>query len=156
LLDSGIEQWGQATTFTFLGVKVGAGNTPPAVTQTSLDSYLGVSDSVFSLNRGNAQDASLDYYSFTRFIWRLDAGTATGVIAELGPTYNTSTGTGDALMSRELVRDGAGDPTTIDKQENEILDIDYEIRAYQDPTDVVLPGQTINGVYYRYFAPFGY
>lgn len=146
LLDVGLEQWGEAVDLTFLGVKVGAGNTTPNVTQSALDSYLGVNDTTESRNLGNAQDAALDYYSFTRFIWRFNAGNATGVIAELGPTWDKNTGTGDKIMSRELIRDGAGDPTTINKGVNEILDVDYEIRGYQNPVDVVLPGQIINSV----------
>jgi hypothetical protein len=147
LLDQGLNQWGAtiATPY-FKGVKVGAGNSTPNVSQTDLDSYLGVNDTEEDVQRGADQDASLDWYQYTRFVWRFNAGNATGNIAELGPTYDKLTGQGDALISRELVRDGLGDPTVIAKGSDEILDIDYEIRGYQDTNDVVLPGQMINGV----------
>lgn len=105
---------------------VGTGNTAPAFTDTTLDVYL-ASASTEDATNSFVDDVSEPYWKFVR-VYRFNAGTATGNLAEVGTGWATND-----LLSRALILDGGGVPTTITVLADEYLDVTFEFRNYIDP-----------------------
>jgi len=110
---------------------VGSGNTAPAVNNLSMQSFLGMSGLAISNYVGNS--GSPDYYKYAVLVYRFNAGVATGNISEVGIGWGSASG---QLFSRALVLDDNGDPTTITKLSDEVLDVTYQLRLYPKLTDV--------------------
>lgn len=106
---------------------VGTGNSTPVASQVALDNFLastttaaaGVSDT------GGIQVTTAPYYWFGRRTWRFAVGVATGNISEIGLGWGNTT-----LWNRALVKDIAGNPTTITVLADEYLDVVSEVRVY--------------------------
>lgn len=124
---------------------VGAGNTPPAYTDTSLVSQIA---SIYGIN-GVDRVVSKTYVPGPPAYWRMintyrfGTGVAAGNIAEVGIFPHND----GRLFSRALVLDGAGNPTTLTVLSDEILDVTYELRFYLDTSDTV-GTFTIDGILY--------
>ncbi|GAG45715.1 unnamed protein product, partial [marine sediment metagenome] len=93
-----------------------------------------------------AQGAEPYYGSQTR-TWRFDEGDAAGILAEAGIGRGNCNIDGSDLWSRALIKDGAGDPTTIEVTANEWLDVSYQLRLYpghliDDTGSVLISGQS--------------
>lgn len=106
---------------------LGSGNTPPAVTDIGLDAVVG------SVNGGNLQNSTSEtsepwFWTQTR-VYRFAAGVATGTLAEIGVGHSNDN---VSLFSRALILDGIGNPTTINIDANEILDVTYKLLSYPD------------------------
>src|SRR5690606_29989085 len=111
---------------------VGTGNTPPSVSDTALVAQIASTSNRIENVGGSNQTA--DRYAFARVTFRFAAGAAAGNIAEIGILG----GSGDSvLLSRALILDGSGNPTTLTILSDEVLDATYEIRNYPPLTDVV-------------------
>lgn len=111
-------------------IAVGTGvQTEPQVTETQLGNLL---DKTFCNVRGvkefpivyDTTDLTTGYFSLF-FDAEFDYNEAVGDITELGLEPYTST---QGLMTRALIRDDQGNPTTLSKSSNEKLVIEYEIR----------------------------
>lgn len=111
--------------------QVGTGNTAPATTQTALASYLAGTSTQQSSVTGFS--AGSPYYGYARRVYRFAAGVAAGNLAEVGIARTTTTGN---LLSRALILDGGGSPTTITVLGDEFLDVTYELRQYAPVDDV--------------------
>lgn len=126
----------------------GTGSTPPAVTDTSLVSML----------PGNLRSAQ--YLRGSRFIKGYDSntkifthtieipfegskGAIQGNISELGLSYKTYVGNTE-FITRALVKDEQGNPTTISLGENDILTVHYTIGYTVDLTSSLLETKTVN------------
>ena len=115
---------------------VGTSSATPAVTDGALGAEVGGTTSIF------AQASSIDtpgrYLSF-QVTYTFAVGTATGNLSELGIGQNVS-----HLFSRALIKDGAGNPTTITVLADESLRVSYELRVSQTVLDynVVVDGYT--------------
>lgn len=124
--------------------RLGSGSSTPLVTQTALDAQLG-SQSTTTGAIGAA--AAAPYYGWARCSARFQAGNATGNISEIGLG---ATAAGADLWCRALILDTGGNPTTITKLADEIIDVNYEIRVYAPTGDVagsiLLGGVTYNTV----------
>lgn len=122
---------------------VGTGTATPLVTDTSLGNKLAHTSTATSSTTGGS--ASAPYYGSHTVVYRFAAGTATGNLTELGIGY-----TSVDLFSRTLIKDGAGNPTTITVLPAEALDVTYELRLYPPSADVahstVISGVTYTGV----------
>ncbi|QEG09653.1 tail fiber [Xanthomonas phage Pagan] len=121
---------------------VGSGSATPAFTDTALGAQVAQVGRTTSDNGGTT---TAPYYAYSRCQYQFPAGTATGVLSELGAkAYNSNT---DAyiLSTRALIKDSAGNPTTITVLSDEILVVTYELRMYVDTTPVVTT-ETIKGV----------
>lgn len=116
--------------------QVGTGTTPPAATDTALVAPVGAGGSVTSTGGGNAQGIVIGppRYAYDRRVHRLAAGVGTGNLAELGIGW--AAGTGATLYNRALILDGSGNPITITKLADEILDVTYELRTYIPTSDI--------------------
>ena len=99
---------------------VGSGNTTPTTSDVNLVSYLGYGDQ-YSFTQGNY--GSPNYVHYGRWVYRFNAGNGTGNISEVGLANSSN-----QVSSRALILDGLGNPTTITKLSDEILDVTYELQ----------------------------
>lgn len=113
---------------------VSSENTEPKVTDSTI-TVLGVS------NYGGTGDGvktkqviNQPYWVGYQRIVRFGAGVGTGNIAKIAVSNNN---TGTDLFSIALVKDGNGNPTTITKLADEVLDVAYELRTYLSDKDTV-------------------
>lgn len=139
---------------------IGTGNAAPTVNDGSLGGFLsGVdsvgavgSDGVTPISGGIITDGQITTATVAPWFisqirtYRFPPGAGTGILAEVGiaSTKNPATGT---LFARELIRDGVGVPTTIQKLADEFLDLVYEFRAWPNTTDAV-DTVLLNGITY--------
>lgn len=148
ILDSGLNAIGKDQENGFGVLKnchVGSGNSQPNVSQTSLDSWLGVGSAVYASAKWslNTEEKSVSYtYKAT-----LNAGVATGNIAEIGMSLSANRDT--SLFSRTLIKDNDGQPTVISKLNDEILEIYYTLKIIINHQDVTGIGK-INDMDYRF------
>lgn len=134
ILDAGLVELGYRQCATVCSV--GTGNSEPVVTQTALDSLLASTSTVNSQVPNIA--STPPYYGFNRKTFRFPLGGVVGTIAEVG------VGWGTGLLSRSLIKDSNGAPTTITLLPDEVLDVTYELRLYAPTVDRV-ESLVING-----------
>ena len=111
---------------------VGSGNTAPANTDTQLATLVASTTTIQSNTTGASSLAGSPtvYYAHRRIRYRFNAGVAAGNLSEVGVGWASTT-----LFSRALILDGGGSPTTITVAGDEVLDVEYELRAYPAETD---------------------
>jgi len=110
-------------------ILVGAGNTTPQFTDTSLETLI-ASSSPDYLNRSQGTELASNY-SYYRQRHQFGEGVAAGNVAEVGYKLAGQTD----LFSRALVVDSNGDPTTITVLSNEFLTVVYELRITHPASD---------------------
>ena len=108
---------------------LGSGSIEPAVSQTTLQSYLGTFNTLATSSTVK-NTTIIPYYIAHKKVYRFNAGNCTGNISEVGIGRNTS-----ALFSRSLITNN-GIPVVITKLSEEVLDVTYELRLYPNITDV--------------------
>lgn len=136
------------------GIVVGRGTTPPAVGNTALETIVnGSTTSSPRFSSGPSVLSGTPYYGTRyRIAKRFNAGQITGNISELGCAYFTGTSrtSGYTLISRALIKNAEGVPTTIPILSDEVLDVVYDLYFYTSTADVqgtiVLDGN-IGGTY---------
>lgn len=118
--------------------QVGSGNAAVADTNTTLQTFM--AGTATSVSQGDVMSGGSPYYHeyYTRYDFA--TGAVVGNVAEVGVGPLETTGT--TLFSRELIRDGGGNPTTIAVTNLETLRIHYKIRVYIPSVDV---NGTVNG-----------
>lgn len=126
---------------------VGSGNTPPAVTDSTLVALVaGVGSSSGEWAQGSSvfveEAGGIPAYWRQTWKYRFGTGVAAGNLSEVAVGW-TSTN----LFSRALIVDGAGNPTTITVLADEVLDVTYELRVYIDKTATPI-AFSISGVPY--------
>ena len=113
---------------------IGTGNSTPAFTNTALDNQAAFAGgSVASGPAGSDYTSGVGTYTFAQ-------GAAVGNMQEVG-VGNTS----NALFSRALILDGAGEPTVLVLTSSDILTVYYQLREYPSQVDdvsVVADGAT--------------
>lgn len=111
---------------------VGTGNSLPVVSQVSLDNFLTSTTSIASgqADTGGIQVTTAPFYWFGRRTWRFAVGVATGNISEIGLGWSNNN-----LWNRALVKDVAGNPTTITVLSDEYLDVISEVRVYPSQSE---------------------
>lgn len=136
---------------------VGVGNTAPAVTNTTLQSWLAA---VYQTS-GNGCNVNTSYNVGPPAYWQgqrsfqFTAGTATGNIAEIGigPSSTQPPVATNPLFSRALVVDGGGHPTVIPVLATEALTVTYILQVYLNLTDtsysMSLSGTSYTGIFRR-------
>lgn len=145
ITNQGLERMG-TDNFYFNMCQVGSGNTPPAVTDTALETYVAGTSTKHSTSL--ATQPSAPYYGYCTGTYRFEAGVAAGNLSEVGVGWGTS---GATLFSRALILDGGGNPTTITILSDEILDVTYQFRVYP-PLDDVAGSINISGTPHSYVA----
>jgi len=140
-------------------IYLGTGTTPPTITDASLASYL-VSANFSSVRNlagtlgvaGSFSDSigvetTAPYRRNIIITREFPPGWGTGIISEVGVGNNINPASA-ILLSRELIRDGVGNPTTIEKLADEFLRVFYDFGVLWDLTDktgsIVLDGISYN------------
>lgn len=142
ILNNGLNGIGTNGTAWVSVIALGTDSTPPDVSQTGL---IGLGPSSSSNNSSTTGFvAGPPPYSWIRYSKRFAQGAATGTWAEVGIGR-----TGSNLWSRSLILDGGGSPLPITVLAIEIVDIEYELRAYPSIVDVT-GTRTISSVDYDY------
>jgi len=122
---------------------VGTSSTAPSASDTSLLGFVAATSTIQA--QSYAAQASAPYYGWFRKTYRFSAGAATGNLSEAGVGWGSS---GATLISRALIVDAFGSPTTITVLSDEWLDVTYELRYYPPLVDVN-GTVTLNGVSYN-------
>ena len=140
-------------------IYLGTGTTPPTTADTALASYL-VSASFTQVRNLAGTIGSHEIFSDITGVQttspyrrnlistrEFPPGWGTGIISEIGVGNNLNPASA-ILLSRELIRDGVGNPTTIEKLADEFLRVFYDIGVLWDLTDktgsIVLGGVSYN------------
>lgn len=121
--------------------RVGTGNAAPANGDTSLQTFLAGTSAIGLLTDSGVSGE----YSETYLRYDFATGAVVGNISEV--CVAPSATSGQPVFSRELIRDGNGDPTTISVQVGETLFVHYRLRHYNPVADVSNT-VTISGVDY--------
>lgn len=132
VLDQGLDI--MATKSWFQSCKVGRGNSEPQATQTQLDQFFAVSSTLYSSEYGAAQEAP--YFLFSRKTYRFAAGVFDNTILSEVAIGHDTVNQGNGIWNRALIRDDAGQPTTITVLQDEYLDVTCEVRVYPNTADV--------------------
>lgn len=106
---------------------VGTGNTEPLASQVSLSSFR-ASTLVKQAAYLDGNTSVEPYYWGGTIVWRFGAGLASGNLSEVGLGWGNFT-----LWNRALIRDNAGNPTTITVLSGEFLDVTATVRVYPEP-----------------------
>lgn len=108
---------------------VGSGNATPLVSDTSLQSFVagGSSDATSAVTTRNSEISPYGVKHTIR--WRFAQGAAAGNIAEVGLAniFNATPIQSTPLVTRALVKDSSGNPTSVTVLSDEFLDVIYEI-----------------------------
>ena len=115
------------------GVVVGTGTNPPLATDTVLQTVRNSTTSTLSTSYPYSGVAP--YWSGMRRTWRFAQGAASGNLSEVGVLLTA--GAPLSVGSRALIKDVAGNPTTLTVLSNEVLDVMYEVRIYAQTADVI-------------------
>ena len=123
IVNSGLDALGSSSNL-FLSCSVGTSNTPVLPTQTSLINQIATT----TRKQGSVQVGSVvgigESYTYIRQTFRYNQGEATGNLNEVG-IYSQG-----FFLSRALIVDPLGNPTTLTVLADEWLDITYELRFY--------------------------
>ena len=114
---------------------VGTGTNAIVNGTLTLTNYLASQDSQPASTHGIVTDET-GTYGYIRNTHRFLAGNGTGVISELGLTIEGDINARN-IFCGSLVKDALGNPTTITKLADELLDVLYEVRMYAKETDDV-------------------
>lgn len=132
LLDGGLNGIGANTMLALCCV--GSGSTAPINTNTQLEALVASTTSVGEDTGGDPSG-----YGWIRRSFSFGAGVAAGNLSEIGIGHATN-----ILLSRTLIKDGDGNPTSITVLSNEFFNVLYELRLYppvgDTAFDVVLMG----------------
>ena len=129
IVDTGLEIINNAAPTNQLGFcGVGTGSTPPAGSDTSLETPYG--PQVTGITREDTEGTNPDFFARKRS-YQFSAGTIDSVaLAEFGIRSSST------QWSRLLFRDGSLNPITLTLTPDEVLVIVYEITLYPDTADV--------------------
>lgn len=110
---------------------VGTGTSTPLVTNTGLQNPLASTTDLSGVGGGYGNSGAPDYYLWRRHAYRFAAGTAAGNLTEIG--ISSSPG---VFLSRSLIKDEFGQPTSFTVLSDEVLDVVYEFRSYPNLSDL--------------------
>lgn len=120
---------------------VGSSSNTPTTGDTVLGHQVGSYASV-TTDAYNHSSGIPVWYTYGRFTFTFAAGSVTGDLREIGFFNSLNT-----MFSHALLRDVAGNPTTITVLPDEALYVTYEIRKYAQETDQTGTfNLTVNGV----------
>lgn len=116
----------------FVFVAVGTGTAAPAVGQTGLQTELARTAANLGLGAGRTRIRPSDGFHRITFTRAFDYAQANGNLTEFGGSHSSNSA--DGTHTRELFRDGGGNPIVITKTTNERLSITYHLEVTLTPT----------------------
>lgn len=122
-------------------MNLGTGSTAPAVTDTALVAEVGTARRTATSRAGQVYVAGPPDYWYRRAVFTFVEAYANGNLTEVGLFG------GAVMFARQLLKDGAGVPTTVTKTSLDQLIITYEYRWYMPTVDDVV-SLTFSGVTY--------
>lgn len=114
-------------------IAVGTGSSAPANAQNALDAELARTTVTTTGDGTGITGAGFLYFARQR-VWLFTEAFANGNLTEVGVFQG---GVGSLMFSRQLFKDGLGNPTVIPKTNTDQLKITYEWRIYVPQADVV-------------------
>lgn len=113
-----------------VGVIFGAGNSTPLESQSALQSRIGTSGAGTSVSVTSAvyPTAPIPYVEHVQ-VWQSNEGAVVGNVAELG-LVTGSLATPTRVLTRALVKDLSGNPTTVTVASDEFIRVTYAKRYY--------------------------
>lgn len=133
LLDGGINNMGGTPMLP--NVYVGSGSTAPINTNSALE-HLIAGTPLSTTDHGGDPSG----YGWLRVTYNFNVGVAAGNLSEVGVGASATN-----LLSRSLIKDGTGSPTSITVLSNEYFTVVYELRLYPPTADSSFHA-TIDGV----------
>ena len=144
ITDIGLDRIGTAAPISY--AFVGTGTATPAVTDQKLSVFLaGTGTGAPTGNNVTTQSTAAPRWGGYVKAYRFAEGVAAGNLTEIGMGWGGTTQAAHMLFSRALIKDSAGNPTTITVLPNEFLDVSYESRVYLPADDVVFTNVMIYG-----------
>lgn len=125
------------------GFYLGTGTAAPSVSDTALS---GTTFGMTEPTKVIGNSSGSPWHSWITYTKTSARGAAAGIWTEIGLGRSVS-----ALWSRELIRDGNGDPTSLTVLSTDYLTLSYTLRVYPSDTDVT-GVKTISGVDYDYIV----
>lgn len=107
-------------------LKVGTGTSAPSPSDTSIDQVASQESTTVDRYWSGGYNAEEGYH-WARGSVQFGQGVAAGNLSEVAAGWSNSA---DAIFSRALILDGAGNPTTITVLPNEFLTVEYELRSW--------------------------
>lgn len=144
ILDQGLDRLGNSSSGAIMQfAQVGSGTIAPAVTQTSLQTYVAGGQSVPAAQASSTANEGAPLYRTTlTYTFAFLQGAVVGNITEVGTGWAAS---GAALFSRALILDNLGNPTSITLVPIDQLTVFYRLRfnpILTDTTGSILLGVT--------------
>lgn len=145
ILNQGLDFFGGGNGTSFNArCAIGTGNSAPAVTQNSLDAIVAIATGSDSASSSSYLDRGDNLYRTWQEKKYRFAGLNDVNISEVGLI---STGSGSYYFTtRALIKDSAGEPTSISLKTGEILDIYYRIWSVKSTIDVDVQINMLDGV----------
>ncbi|GIW33785.1 hypothetical protein [Meiothermus sp.] len=122
----------------FVYVAVGTGTTAPANNQTGLSNEIARTAANLGLGAGRTRQRLSDGVHRITFTRAFDYSQANGNLTEFGGSHSPNSA--DGTHTRELFRDGGGNPIVITKTSNERLAITYHFEVTLTPTTETAQG----------------
>lgn len=120
------------STSRYSACQVGTGNTDPAFTDTTLQTYHAGTTTRVNISQTPFSSASPPYVeSYVRYDFA--TGAVVGNMTEVG--IGPSAASGQSLFSRELIRDAGGSPTSITLTSTQALRVHHRLRHYPPTVD---------------------
>ncbi|WP_296193624.1 MULTISPECIES: hypothetical protein [unclassified Psychrobacter] len=139
ILDAGLDFLGDSSNGNMLDYCIiGSGNSTPNVTQVKLDSVINRQSSLIQVSAKGSYDAAVDgnFYKINKVVKFSFINNGNINISELGLAYQYSSSTEYKLVTRALVRDSSGNPTTISVLADETLEVYYKLWCVFNVTDI--------------------
>lgn len=147
ITDWGLNQLGYSTGDFVHSCFVGTGTTAPVPTDNKLQAQvMSANNSSQKTSTFGKQIATAPYYSWVQSVWTFGAATANVTLGEMGTGSS-----GTSLVTRSLMKDADGNPTTITLLIGEVLRVTHVLRNYFDMGDNAGSFE-IDGVTYNYSA----
>lgn len=141
ILDRFLSRWANGTLSTTVQCVVGTGTTAPTETDTTLTSQIGAAKTGVANVASNYKTGS-DYFASTRYTFTYSVGEITATIGEVGVSFGTiSSG---LIDTKTLIKDPAGNPTTVTLTAADQLVIEYYM-IQKMPTSFGATAITVNG-----------
>ena len=128
--------------FSIHNILIGTGTTEPSVTDLAMSSLL-ASSFTSGLNFSAVLNKTTEpYWVEQKTAKTFNPGVGTGVITEVGVANSIHA---NKVLSRSLIKDNDGNPTSITKLADDFLDVIYVVRSYIPNEDTPFTA-VINGV----------
>lgn len=152
ILDSGLNKYGSATSYSdFIDCAiVGSSTDEPVATQTTMSGVMAVTTTKQASGQVAINTTTVPYWQKSYATYRFAAGVATGNISQIAVGWGGSPSTSNyqGLFSLVRIKDSGGNPITITKLSDEVLDVRYELQLILPSVDstgtVSIGGQTYN------------